>query len=255
MSTDVGAGDRYNRAMSLVGITLLAAMQAKNLWPGTTGDYHGYTMHSFHVAGCDCLDPRPMADLALLDKGYYLTYMNVGNTFGAPSAVDHLDKFYHEMTHHYHLNRKVVLEGFSRGGLYAYNFAARNPKAVASIYGDAPVCDFRSWPGGKGRGPGSKPDWESLIKLYGFKDEAEAIAYAHNPIDELEPLAKAKIPILHVIGAADEVVPVSENTDVVEERYKKLGGTIEVIRKPGGLHHPHSLDDPTPIVEFVLKHQ
>jgi len=261
--------------MSLIGITLFAAMQTSTTWPGTVSDYHGFTMHSFQFDGCECLvvepkaaakgnrwiwrmeffDHRPMADLALLDKGYFLTYMNVGNTFGAPRAVDHLESFYREMTKNYHLNRKVVLEGFSRGGLYAYNLAVRNPRAVACIYGDAPVCDFRSWPGGKGKGPGSKSDWESLIPLYGFKNEAEAIAYTHNPIDELEPLAKAKVPILHVIGAADEVVPVSENTDVVESRYKKLGGTIEVIRKPGGLHHPHSLDDPTPIVDFVLKHQ
>ncbi len=266
------------RDMELLALAVLLTMpitKSTPQWPGTVGDYHGFVMHSFKVDGCDCnvvepksvgkgnhwiwrmefFDHRPMADLALLEKGYFLTYMNVGNTFGAPSAIDHLDKFYSEMTRTYKLNRKVVLEGFSRGGLYAYNFAVRDPRRVAAIYGDAPVCDFTSWPGGNGKGPGSKDDWTSLIKTYGFKDEAEALAYRHNPINELATLAKAHIPILHVIGSADEVVPVSENTDLVEERYKKHGGTIEVIRKPGGLHHPHSLDDPTPIVEFVLKHQ
>jgi len=199
-------------------------------------------------------DHRPMADLALLDKGYHLTYMNVGNTFGAPSAIDHLDKFYDEMTKRYRLNKKTVLEGFSRGGLYAYNFAYRNPRRVASIYGDAPVCDFRSWPGGKGKSTGSKDDWIALMRLYGFKNEGEALSYKFNPIDELVPLAQARVPILHVVGSADTDVPVAENTDIVVERYKKLGGEIEVIRKPGGLHHPHSLDDPTPIVDFILKH-
>lgn len=239
----------------------------------TIGDYHGYVSHQLKVDGCDCIvvepkvvdgkkrwiwrleffDHRPEADLALLKSGYHVATMNVGNTFGSPTAIAHLDKFYLEVVKRFQLNRKVVLEGFSRGGLYAYNFAVKYPGRVAAIYGDAPVCDFKSWPGGKGKGPGSKSDWESLITCYQFKDENEAMEYKLNPVDNLKVLAKARIPILHVIGGADEVVPVAENSDLVEARYKALGGLIEVIRKPAGLHHPHSLDDPTPIVEFLLK--
>jgi alpha-beta hydrolase superfamily lysophospholipase len=116
---------------------------------------------------------------------------------------------------------------------------------------DAPVCDFKSWPGGKGTGPGSAVDWERCLKAYGFNEE-QAIKYELNPVDNLSPLAKAKIPILAVIGDADEVVPVPENIDIVEKRYLALGGPIKVIRKPGGKHHPHSLKDPQPIVDFVL---
>jgi len=149
---------------------------------------------------------------------------------------------------------KTVVEGFSRGGLFAYNWAAANPDKVSCIFGDNPVCDFKSWPGGKGKGVGSKGDWDGLIKCYNFKDEAEALAYKENPIDLLAPLAKAGIPLIHVVGDADDVVPVAENTAVIEQRYKALGGTIEVIAKPGCDHHPHSLKDPTPIVEFVLRH-
>ena len=62
------------------------------------------------------------------------------------------------------------------------------------------------------------------------------------------------MPLLHVCGDADETVPIEENTRVLESRYKQLGGKIEVIVKPGVGHHPHALKDPTPIVEFVLKH-
>jgi hypothetical protein len=57
-----------------------------------------------------------------------------------------------------------------------------------------------------------------------------------------------------VVGDADTAVPVSENTTILEARYKKLGGTIQVIQKPGIGHHPHSLKDPKPIVDFILKH-
>jgi len=75
-----------------------------------------------------------------------------------------------------------------------------------------------------------------------------------NPADNLAPLAKAKIAILSVVGDADQVVPLAENSAIVKQRYEALGGVMEMIVKPGVDHHPHSLKDPAPIVDFVLKH-
>ncbi len=164
-----------------------------------------------------------------------------------------MDAFYQQLTKDRGLNRKVVLEGFSRGGLFSLNWAARNPDQVACIYNDAPVCDFKSWPGGRGRGKGSPGDWRQCLEAYKLSEE-QALAYGLNPVDNLAPLAKAKIPLLHICGDADDVVPIDENTRLVEKRYKELGGSITVIAKPGVSHHPHSLVDPAPIVEFVLKH-
>jgi hypothetical protein len=60
--------------------------------------------------------------------------------------------------------------------------------------------------------------------------------------------------LLHVVGDADQVVPVAENTAVIEKRYKELGGSIQVIHKKDVGHHPHSLKDPLLIVNFILKH-
>jgi len=57
----------------------------------------------------------------------------------------------------------------------------------------------------------------------------DALAWKKNPVDELEPLAAAKIPLLHVVGDADDVVPVAENTALIEARYTALGGKITVI--------------------------
>ena len=262
--------------VTLAGVA--SAAEEITPFPGKAGDYHGYVAHRFKFDDCDCtvvepkaaapgrpwiwrtefFDHRPMADLALLEKGFHLVHMVVGNTFGCPTAMKHFEAFHAELTGKYKLSAKCVLEGFSRGGLYAYNFAAANPAKVAAIYGDAPVCDFKSWPGGKlknlGKGNGSAGDWQGVLKCYGFASDEEAIAYKMNPVDNLKPLADAKIPLIHVVGDADDVVPVAENTAVIEERYKALGGEIEVIHKPGVNHHPHSLDDPSPIVEFILKH-
>ena len=191
---------------------------------------------------------EPQADAALLAQGWHVAYLDLQNLYGSPPALDAMDAFYRNMTTGRGLALKPVLEGFSRGGLFAFNWASRNPEKVSSIYNDAPVCDFSIWPAQK-----SPTDWQRLLKAYGIT--ADQAAGSHfNPVNNLAPLAKASIPLLHVVGEADDVVSVATNTNAVEQRYKELGGKIEVIRKPGVKHHPHSLVDPKPIVDFVSAH-
>jgi pimeloyl-ACP methyl ester carboxylesterase len=197
---------------------------------------------------------KPTPDLALLGRGFHIVYMSVPDMLGSPEAVRHWDALYRELTTQYRFAPKAALVGLSRGGLYVYNWAAANPDRVACIYGDAPVCDFKSWPGGLGKGTRSDRDWALVLERYGFKSDAEARAYAKNPVDNLAPLARAKVPLLHVYGDADEVVPWNENTGIVAERYRKLGGDIKLIAKAGVKHHPHGLDDSTPIVDFIWSH-
>jgi lysophospholipase L1-like esterase/pimeloyl-ACP methyl ester carboxylesterase len=193
-------------------------------------------------------------NVLLLQKGFPIAYMDMENIFGSPPAMELMDRFYDFLTTHYGLSPKTTLFGFSRGGLYSLNWAARHPERVACIYLDAPVCDFKSWPAGFGKGSGSPGDWSRLKQFYGFKNDQEARDYKLNPIDNLKPLADAKIPILSVCGDADKTVPYLENTAILQERYQALGGSIQVIVKPGCDHHPHSLTNPAPIVDFVLKY-
>lgn len=238
--------------------------------------WHGFTRHTFTCDGCTAWVVEPAQALPghpwswcmefpdaftercaapdLLKKGFYHAHISVGNTFGCPAAVAHFTAFYDALVAK-GLAHRVALIGISRGGLYSYRFASEHPERVSVIYGDAPVCDFKSWPGGKGTGKGSPGDWTSLKSLYGFADDAAAAAYTGNPIDVLAPLAKAGVALIHVVGDADDVVPVAENTALIENRYKALGGTIQVIHKPGIGHHPHGLDDDTPVVDFILAHQ
>jgi len=194
-------------------------------------------------------DP-PEVDVELLRKGFHVAYIDVAGLFGSPAAMEIWDRFYERLTETHGLSSKVALEGTSRGGLFVFNWAARNPENVACIYADAPVCDIKSWPAGKLKGKGNPTEWANLLKAYGMTED-EALNAPCNPIDHLEPLAKAKIHLLHVVGDADPHVPVSENTALVEQRYVQLGGTIEVIHKPG-VEHVHGLTDPTPIVKFIL---
>jgi pimeloyl-ACP methyl ester carboxylesterase len=194
---------------------------------------------------------EPQADIALLERGFHLAYIDVQNMYGAPIAMGHMDTFYEHLIHEYSLCDKVTLEGFSRGGLFALNWAIAHPDRVACLYLDAPVCDFKSWPAGMGAGAGSPADWEKCKAIYGLTEQ-QAVEYLGGPLDNLRPLAQARIPILCVCGAADTVVPMEENTNVLEERYRGLDGPIKVLAKPDCEHHPHSLEDPTPIVEFVM---
>lgn len=242
--------------------------------PGESSDWHGFPKYELQIGGVpvQVVAPRkvapgrpwvwhgeffghkPAPDIELLRRGFHAVYVRVPDMLGAPRAVEHWNAVYAELTQKYGLAPKVALVGLSRGGLYCYNWAAANPQKVACIYADAPVCDFKSWPGGKGAGPGSERDWKLVLERYGFANEAEALAYPTNPVDNLEALAKAGVPLLHVFGNADEVVPWEENTGLLAERYRKLGGSITLIEKPDVRHHPHGLADPTLIVEFIEKH-
>lgn len=195
---------------------------------------------------------EPQADLALLAEGFHVAYIDLQNLYGGPDAMKYMDSMYKRVKSDFKLHPKTVLEGFSRGGLFTLNWAARNPTLVACIYNDAPVCDFKSWPGGRGKGQGSKSDWDRLKSVYGFASDDEALAYKLNPVDNLEPLAKAGVPLLHVCGETDVVVPIDENSRLVESRYRQLGGSMMLIVKPNCDHHPHSLQDPTRIVNFIL---
>ena len=241
--------------------------------PGKQTDWFGADRYEFAFDGRSCflVPPRqpapglpwvwrarffgawPGVDLALLARGFHLAYIDVAGLYGGAQAVAHWDAFYRHLTARYGLARRPALEGMSRGGLIVFNWASQNPEKVACIYADAPVVDIRSWPGGKGAGDGSSDDWAACLRLYGLT-EAEAMTFKGNPIDRLAPLAARGVPLLHVCGDADTSVPIEENTRVLEARYRELGGTITVIVKPGGAHHPHSLEDPTPIVAFILKH-
>lgn len=193
---------------------------------------------------------QPQTDLALLEKGWFVAYINVGGLFGAPKAVERWNKFYDFLTQKCKLSPRPVLEGMSRGGLIIFNWAKKNPDKVAAIYADAPVCNFQSWPGGKGRGKGAKSAYKQCLEAYGI-DEKQAAAYNDQPYHQLNALAKAGVPVLAVCGVTDDVVPMEENIDIFIKNYRKLGGHIRLIPKPGCWHHPHSLQDPAMIVDFA----
>jgi len=195
---------------------------------------------------------EPQTDIALLNHGFHVVYVDVVDLYGNRVAMNRLSDFYNFLVKNFGLNKKTVLEGMSRGGLDAFNWAYENTDKVYSIYVDAPVCDIKSWPGGLGKGQGSKIDWEKCLKAYDLT-ELSVEDFTGIPLNNCVKLAQAKIPIISVCGDADTVVPLEENSLKLAETYRAAGGKIELIIKKGIGHHPHSLQDPKPIVDFILK--
>lgn len=271
-----GTASAYRDSVNWLKSTLKGEknMALKFDLPVTADQWNGFERFNFRIADCDAWIVKPKGPapgnkwmwcmefpdaftprcgaLQLLEKGYYIGHIIVGNTYGCPAALEQFEAFY-KFAVKSGLSTRVVLQGLSRGGLYAYRFAETDPSRISVIYGDHPVCDIKSWPGGKGKGCGSQKDWLNLIKLYGFKDEQETLAWQGNPVDRLQKLADAGVKIIHVVGDSDSVVPYEENSLLVEKRYPAMGGEFKLILKKGIDHHPHGLDDPSEVVDFIIK--
>jgi sialidase-1 len=242
----------------------------------TVSSWHGFDRYKFKFDNYDCFitaPSKPLAsrpwvwrakfpsyhdevDIILVKKGFHIAYINVGAMLGSPKARAIWDGFYEYVTDKAELSEVVALEAVSRGGLFAYGWAAENAEKVACIYADTPVLDFKSWPGGKGSGIGGSSDWQNLLKQYGMT-EAEAMASKDIPLEKLAPLAKANIPILHVVSSNDKVVPPSENTFILEKKYRALGGRVTVLVSDNGTAqssgHHFPLDDPGRYANFILE--
>lgn len=194
-------------------------------------------------------------DSMLVSAGFHIAFINLNNKYGSPDAVAVWNRFYRFLVENYEFNKKVSLEGVSRGGLFIFNWAKQNPHKVNCIYAEAPVCDIKSWPGGFGKGKGSPADWERLKNEYGFTSDEEAKEYQDNPIDHLDSLAKAKVPLLFMIGLNDNVVPPKENCLVLADRYIKLGGIVTVIPCTEGVQdlwgHHFPVETPAKGADFI----
>lgn len=188
------------------------------------------------------------ADEELLAKGFHVVYYDLTHRYGSPEAVKEGNAFYKVMTKYYKLNKKVTLEGLSRGGMFVLNWAATYPEKVACIYVDAPVCNIESWPSRK-----NQQLWNQFLTEWGLT-EADMKEFKGNPIDNVKAIAEAKIPVIAVCGKADDVVPYKQNFKVWKKLYEKQGGKVTEILKKKCKHHPHGLDNPQPIVDFIVEH-
>jgi lysophospholipase L1-like esterase/pimeloyl-ACP methyl ester carboxylesterase len=226
-----------------------------------TSNFYGYPCAEFTFDNRDCkvVKPKwsakshpwvwrarfwghePQTDIALLERGFHIVYCDVAELLGNDEAIGYWNDFY-KMLNKAGLNKKAVLEGMSRGGIYIYNWAAVNPDKVACVYADNALLDLRYW-----------PDTAILKKDYHLAYAWQIAALKASPIDKIPQIVKGNYPMLHLSADDDEAVDPSKNTLLFEQKIKELNGSITVLHKPGFKHHPHSFPNPTPIVEFILQ--
>ncbi len=194
----------------------------------------------------------PGVDLAMLEKGYAVVYYRISDLYGSETAVALMEAFQRFLQERYGMWPQAILLGFSRGGLYALHYAAGYPERIAALYLDAPVVDIYSWPGGAFSGEGSSGEWEDCRKLWkdvSHEDYLETVDRA------VRKLIAWSVPLIIVAGGKDEVVPYEENGLLLQRAYEKSGAAFRLIMKPECGHHPHSLEDPSTIVEFLRKNR
>ena len=180
-----------------------------------------------------------------LDAGIAVAGIDVGESYGSPDGRAIFTSFYRELVDRRRLSRKPCLLARSRGGLMLYNWAVEHPESVGCIAGIYPVCDLRSYPG-----------IDKASGAYGMTPEElrESLA-RHNPVDRVEPLAKAGVPVLHIHGDVDRVVPLESNSAELARRYRRFGGemTLKVIKGQGHNMWPGWFQCQE-LVDFVIAH-
>jgi lysophospholipase L1-like esterase len=199
------------------------------------------------------LGHEPQTDISLLQCGFHLVYCDVAELLGNNESIKYWNDFYN-LVYKAGLGKKAVMEGMSRGGVYVFNWAAVNPNKVACVYVDNPLLNIPSWAEGHMKIPAIKDDmFEAFKKDYNITTDEQVREFKNSPIDKVKQIVKGKYPILILCADEDEAVSPADNTLLFEKRVKALNGNITVIHKPGFKHHPHSLPNPKPITDFILK--
>ncbi len=193
----------------------------------------------------------PDAEIELVKMGYYLAHIENVTRWHDPSDTDARAALAEHMHEKYKTEKKCVIVGMSCGGMQGIYFATKYPELVSCMYLDAPVVNFLSCPAGLGKATNSLYD-----EFFEHKNMtvSELLSYRDHPLDRLDKLAEYKIPVILVCGDSDTVVPYEENGMLIKKAYEKVGAEIETFVKENCDHHPHGLEDITPIVDFIIKH-
>lgn len=193
----------------------------------------------------------PAVEKELLRRGYHLLFDKNRNRWGEPYDLERKVRFMSFVPREFGLSERCTMVGMSCGGMYAVKLAALAPDRVDCLYLDAPVINFLSCPFALGRAVDAVS--EEYVRLTG-RGLPEMLSYREHPLDKFPILAEHKIPVILVAGGSDKIVPFEENGGLLEDYYVRRGVEIEVHIKPDCDHHPHGLDDPRIIADFIEKH-
>jgi pimeloyl-ACP methyl ester carboxylesterase len=181
----------------------------------------------------------------LLTAGIAIAGIDVGESYGSPEGRQGFSDLYTELTQTRGYSTKPAMLARSRGGLMTLAWAAENPGKVVAWAGIYPVSNIASYPGIQRAAPSYK------------LTEAELATHLlqHNPVDRLDALAKAGVPLFAIHGDSDKLVPLNTNSGLLKERYTALNGSMELIIPPGQGHNMWpGFFECEELVAFLKKH-
>ncbi len=203
-------------------------------------------------------DAFPNFEIEMVRRGYHLAYIQNESGWHAPGDSDAKAALADFLVKEFGLNEKCMPVGMSCGGLQAMHFTGNYPEKVAALYLDAPVMNLLSCPCAIGRDVSERQAsfdrmYHGMIKTHGLMVDG-MLNFRNHPIDQAHAIIEHNIPVILVSGDADYVVPYHENGKALKEYLLARGGNYTEIIKPGCDHHPHGLEDPTPLVAFTQKY-
>lgn len=163
-----------------------------------------------------------------LAAGIAVAGVDVGEAYGSPKSHAVFDALYEELVLRGFAARPCLF-GRSRGGLWTSSWAIHNPARIAGLIGIYPVFDFRTYPGVDKAAPAYGLSTEELLQR----------APELNPIERIDVLARARIPVKIIHGDIDKVVPLAENSARFQKTYAAAGAgdLIQVIVVAGQGHN------------------
>lgn len=162
----------------------------------------------------------------LLQAGFSIAGVDVGESHGNTAGREIFVRFHDRIVKEFGFSSKACLLPQSRGGLMLYNWAVEHAEEVQCIGGIYTVGNLESYPG-----------LDKASVAYGIaRNELARHLSEYNPIDRLTPLARTKVPIFHIHGDADKIVPLEKNAGELVKRYQALGGIAQLVIVHGKGH-------------------
>ena len=163
---------------------------------------------------CDQPEGNSAVDLGLLARGFHIVVAPIAYNADGPLLGQWNIAYNYLVSKGFAAHPVVAGRGGATGEVYAW--AIENPDKIAGIYGENPI--LRS----------------SLAKT--------------QPLDNLKPLAEAKVPILHACGSLDPNLKTQTG-----EAKKRYAGKMTVIIDAGRGHYPITPENPEKLVELIEK--
>lgn len=196
-------------------------------------------------------DAFPSFEIEMLNNGYYVAHLSNKSRLCPEEDTDMRPLFCDFLSTEFGLFKKCFVVGMSCGGMQGVYFAVKYPQYIAALYLDAPVLNLLSWP--LGLGESKYPSPEEFRRDMGLS-VSEMLNFRNHPIDYKDKLLESGIPIFLIAGDSDLTVPFNENGKILSDYFKVNNGNITEILKNGCDHHPHGLDDNTPLLNFIKKY-